>query len=182
MKKSQVLFFLILCSTAVNAAIITGPIDWAVNGHSYYLLSCNTWKASQQEAESLGGHLVTINDQVESDWVFNTFATGAGSGRGLWIGYRRLEKGGPFSWVSGESTNFTNWARYEPNFADEKYTLILPEYHNHSASGKWNNYYNSSTSTYGSSIPTFSIYGVVEVPEPCSLMLITLGCLLIRKH
>jgi hypothetical protein len=44
------------------------------NGHVYYLLNrTNTWQEAENGALSLGGHLVTINDSEENDWILATF-------------------------------------------------------------------------------------------------------------
>src|SRR5207247_1256049 len=52
-----------------QAAVLAGPITNAANGHVYYLLNANTWTASEAEAQGLGGHLVTIGDADENQWV-----------------------------------------------------------------------------------------------------------------
>jgi hypothetical protein len=170
---------------ATNADILVGPVIWPVNGHNYYLLTQNTWATSQQEAISLGGNLVTINDGLENEWVFDTFARAGGSGRALWIGYRRTAENSSFGWVSGDTSDYTNWALFEPNFGTELYTLMLPTLNGNPAAGKWNNDYDRLTSSYSGRdfvIPTFAIYGVVEVvPEPATLLLLGLGGMIIRK-
>jgi len=79
-KRSQrflfVMSILALCAIRVEAdpVVISGPIVNPGNGHTYYLLSPDTWTASQAAAVSLGGNLVTINDAAEQTWVFGTFA------------------------------------------------------------------------------------------------------------
>jgi hypothetical protein len=55
-----------------RAAVLAGPITNATSRHVYYLLSANTWTASEAEARGLGGHLVTINDAAENEWVLHT--------------------------------------------------------------------------------------------------------------
>jgi hypothetical protein len=47
------------------------PLEY--NGHTYQLSNAATWTEAQAEAKSLGGNLVTINDQAEQDWIHNTF-------------------------------------------------------------------------------------------------------------
>src|SRR5438874_186435 len=60
-----------------------GPIVNPANGHTYYRLTQSNWADAESEAVSLGGHLATINDQAENDWVYATFHT---EPSGLWIG------------------------------------------------------------------------------------------------
>ncbi|MHC4442043.1 MAG: hypothetical protein ACYTF1_04675 [Planctomycetota bacterium] len=92
-----------------------GPLVNPANGRIYYLLSPSSWGAAEAMGRRLGGHLVTINDQSEHDWIFNTWGSydttavntalgilpcGSGQGicelcdistpdrvDGLWIGY-----------------------------------------------------------------------------------------------
>ena len=56
-----------------RAAVLAGPITNAANTHAYFLLNSNTWTTSEAEAVGLGGHLATINDAAENQWVLNTF-------------------------------------------------------------------------------------------------------------
>jgi hypothetical protein len=95
--------------------IIAGPVMNPANGHLYYLLKPSSWSTSEAEARSLGGHLVTINDQAEQDWVWRTF--GDNGRRFLWIGLADRETEGEFVWSSGEPLAFTNWTPGEPNDA-----------------------------------------------------------------
>ena len=81
------------------------------NGHTYLLSNVGSWEEAQAEAQSLGGHLVTINDAVEEDWLHTTFGT-AGE---LWIGLTDKAVEGQFEWVSGEAVTYTNWTPNEPN-------------------------------------------------------------------
>lgn len=61
-----------------NDNLITNP----ANGHQYCLTTADTWTASETEAVTKGGNLVTINDQAEQDWLLQTF----GNTDPLWIG------------------------------------------------------------------------------------------------
>jgi hypothetical protein len=99
-----------------RAAVLAGPLTNAANGHLYYLLSANTWTASEAEARGLSGHLVTINDAAENQWVLNTFSplTGVAEAR-LWIGLNDAANEGQFVWASGEPVTFTYWYPGEPD-------------------------------------------------------------------
>jgi hypothetical protein len=99
-----------------HADIIVGPITNPNNGHDYYLLTPNTWKLSEDEAEALGGTLAIIRNDSEQNWVYSVFS-GLANHNGLWIGLHRTQMGGPFVWVTGAPTNnsYCDWANGEPN-------------------------------------------------------------------
>src|SRR5260221_1172960 len=102
----SILLAIFLTSVQVYGGILSGPFVNSANGHSYYLLTSNIWTASQAEAVSLGGNLVTINDVAENDWVFETFSAGQ---RNLWIGLYDPELNGAFSWLDGTVLAYSNW-------------------------------------------------------------------------
>ena len=146
---------------SVFGGILTGPVTNAANGHAYYLLSNGTWNVAQAEAVRLGGNLVTINDAAEQDWVFNTFSA-TGTLRGLWIGLTDFGHEGNFTWISGESVAYRNWAPGEPNnggpTADESFVHMWPLGNSGGiAAGTWNDL--PGVTEYGNVI----LHGVVEV-------------------
>src|SRR5262245_59615233 len=84
-----------LSAASTSGAIVSGPIVNPANGHEYYLLAPGSWATAEAAAVALGGHLATINDAAENNWVLSTFLD-----RGdAWIGYRRV--GAEWVWVSG---------------------------------------------------------------------------------
>ena len=83
------------------------------NGSIYRLTTAATWQQAQSQAQSLGGNLVTINNQAEQDWLVGTF----GGSEQLWIGFTDEVTEGEFKWVSGETSTYTNWFPGEPNNA-----------------------------------------------------------------
>jgi hypothetical protein len=169
--------FVVTASAEAIPIVIFGPTTNPANNHVYYLLSPDMWEESESAAVALGGHLVTINDLAENDWVFDTFASAGGVSRTLWTGYRRLEVGGSFSWVSGEAPGFENWADGEPNGADEFYAAFVPpdQIVDYPAFDReWFDMY-AGDAYYGG-----PINGVVEVdqaavPEPGTMSLVLLG-------
>ncbi len=130
--------------------ILQGPVVNPVNGHAYYLLSADTWTSSEARARTLGGHLVTINDAAENQWVYDTFD---GANQHLWIGLTDLVKEGTFGWVNGQAVTYTNWNGGEPNDGAGG----PPEDFAHLISGNgglWND-----------GMETALLVGVVEVPD-----------------
>ena len=158
---------LIIVAAAINAlnhvAAWGGPavIDTAINpgnGHVYYLLASSDWTDAENAAEALNGHLATIRNQDENDWIWNRW----GTNRSLWIGFHDpvIGDGGGsthaanFIWTSGESTAFANWNYGEPNGDD--YTYIIAK--GVSGAGMWNDI--AAGAAFSGQPPQ---YGVAEV-------------------
>src|SRR5262245_32537576 len=144
------------CSTLGALAILDTAINIA-NGHTYYLLENSNWTDAENAAIGLGGHLVTINDAAENDWVWNRWATN----RNLWIGLYAPTNAAPpesFRWASGESSAYRNWHTLEPN--GDTATCIYAK------GTSWSNYWNDipASETVGDVAP-FPFYGVVEIPS-----------------
>lgn len=122
-----------LASPASAATVISGPVTWSGNGHSYALLSQSTWDDAEATAIALGGHLTTIDDATEDAFVFSTFgspaATAGGSGGivSLWIGLNDVAQEGNFVWADGSPVGYTHFQFGEPfgGFSDEDYIGIL---------------------------------------------------------
>ncbi|MAE27831.1 MAG: hypothetical protein CMJ87_02440 [Planctomycetes bacterium] len=98
------------------------PVVNPANGHYYqYISSGLDWAASNAEAQTLSyqgmpGHLVTIADAAENDFLVSTF------GQRCWIGAQQdyndpgySEPSGGWVWVTGEPWTFDSWATGEPN-------------------------------------------------------------------
>jgi hypothetical protein len=169
-----------------RASIIAGPVVNPANGHSYYLLTSASWSVSETAANALGGHLATIRNQAENDFVYNNFSSLAGSGTNLWTGFFDpiLNDGAAhasnFRWISGEPITYTNWGTNEPNndsnFGGEYYGSITSLTTVHLVPRVWNDESNS-----GSATPTFGVAEVV--PEPSSAISICLvGLALIYRR
>lgn len=116
---------------------LSPPIVNPANHHTYVLLRAATWKESEKEAEAMGGHLATVRNQAEENWIFKTFGHYNGAQRLLWIGLNDCGKTTKFRWSSGAPVTYTDWAKGEPNDAGhgEDYVTIL--YPNHDQANKW---------------------------------------------
>jgi hypothetical protein len=164
-----VLLSLAAASTA-SASIIAGPVQW--NGHDYYLLSQNNWTASEAQAVTMGGHLVTINDAAENQFVVQTFSDYGGIERELWIGLTDQNFPGPFVWSSGEPVTYTNWNPGEPDdfLGLEYWTLIHRPSHEYAS--QWNDFKNTSADDTG--VPFFGVVEVVPEPTTCWILVVAL--------
>ena len=85
------------------------------NGHGYTLTDdWSTFTEYEAQAVAWGGHLVTINDQDEQNWLYETFGE-----FDYLIGINDLDEEGDFVWVSGQPVTYTNWCSGEPNDVNE---------------------------------------------------------------
>jgi len=185
-----------------RAAIIAPPVVNPANGHIYYLIDPKPWTDAQAEAVSLGGHLVSINDAAENQFLIDNFTSGTDANRVLWIGLTDQNSEGVFQWTSGEPVTYTNWFPGEPNNSaegggDEDYVSFnwhftvpdaLPK-----VQGTWNDDTNTGPSgplqgftrgspRHGGAPGPF--HGVVEIiPEPASLGLLSCAAVaLVRRR
>lgn len=111
-------------------ADVTNP----VNGHRYVAVTGTTWTASEAFAVQLGGHLVSIGDQAENDFVLANFGSLGGVDRRLWIGFNDQAVEGTWAWSDGSPASYTNWNAGEPNNSNgvEDYAEML------GSNGRWN--------------------------------------------
>jgi hypothetical protein len=154
------------------------PILNPVNGHYYDVINLSiNWADARAAAETLTfrgvpGHLVTIDSAAENLFITNTF--GADAIHYHWIGGFQPpdspEPDGGWSWITGESFVFNNWAPVEPNNffgADPNEDRIVFD-HQVNASGKhWND--------LPSSFLTDGFVAEFPVPEPGTLVLFGTG-------
>ena len=112
---SSAVLVLALSAFAVAPAGASGvdPSGWHYNAatrHTYGLTGAMTWLDAEQLAVRLGGHLVTVNDRAEQDWLTGTFP-----GEWLWIGLNDRAHEGKWVWSSGTRVTFTAWEENEPD-------------------------------------------------------------------
>jgi hypothetical protein len=91
-------------------------LDTQINAethNTYHLLAASSWADAQRTARELGGHLVTINDAGEENWVWTTF--NSGGQKLLWNGLNDADRDGAFTWVSGEPVEYVNWRADQPS-------------------------------------------------------------------
>lgn len=128
------------------------------NGHLYCVIASSTalegvsWTAAEAAAVALGGHLVTINNAAENQWIAERFSRFPY----LWIGLNDAASEGTFRWSSGQPVTYQNFYSGEPNNYEggEDYVHI---YNFSSGSWKWNDNQNSPTRDQG------PFYGLAEL-------------------
>ena len=92
------------------------------------VLATMDWNSARGWAEIAEGHLVTLSDQDENEFVFELFARDVRfihvgvkgmDVNGPWIGLFQpagsREPGGGWMWITGESLRYKNWNNGEPN-------------------------------------------------------------------
>ncbi len=136
------------------------------NGHLYALTLCaGTWEECEAEAQMLGGHLVSINDAAENDWLYYGFLQAdqpyVGAVPYTWIGLYQdhtdpsfSEPRGGWKWIGGEPITFMKWAFREPTNSSprEDYATIA----GYKPDGEWND--------WGPDRPDFvPAHGIIEI-------------------
>lgn len=168
MKFVYILFLAAIFATSSLAQTwYTNP----ANGHQYAELTpTQGWVPSEAEAVSLGGHLVSINNAAENQWILDTFLDFHGAPNWMeWIGLTEVLPYDPnnrqWQWISGDPVTYTNWDQGEPSSPAEHYVMF-------DQNGRWHDLAD------GSFPPPFNYQAaIVEVtPEPSTL--VTFGCLL----
>ena len=97
-----------------SPSITLGAIQNPATGNWYCMTpSAMTWTNAERYAVQNGGHLVTINDTAEQQWIKSNF-----SATTVWIGLYR-DDGSNIStgwkWIAGETSTYRNWYSGEPN-------------------------------------------------------------------
>ncbi|MGI3168301.1 caspase family protein [Pseudooceanicola sp. C21-150M6] len=98
-------------------------------GHLYVVVkkyTSSSWRTNQTEAQSVGGHLVTITSAAENRFVYDLFRQDERLTRregqyiyGPMIGLYQIpdsaEPSGGWAWVTGEPMTYNGWARGNPD-------------------------------------------------------------------
>ena len=126
------------------------------NNNTYHLLSEASWSESAQVARGLDGYLVTINDELENQWLMDTFGNYDGQSRHLWTGLSDNQEEGLYKWHDGTPFLYRNWGADQPSSnGEEDYIHIAGTNMGNIMPGYWNDLENDPQ--------YFPVYGVVEV-------------------
>lgn len=170
---------LLMAGADAFAAIIWRVEDGG-NGHSYTLTSQRSgWLEVEAEAQSLGGHLVSINSAEEQQFIVERFLIPRpaflANGRpnifwiGLWDETPDGSYDGDFAWSDGSPITYTHWGPVESSNTnyDEEFAVINWDeeeaYYDPYEYGRWNDI----DSVFVERSNTWNgAYGIVEFPAP----------------
>jgi hypothetical protein len=125
-------------TTTVNSAVAELTNVKSYNGHSYKLFDISMdWSSAQAYCEELGGHLVTINSSDEQQFVSSIASES--TKKNVWLGATKNDNG-KFSWITGETAQFSNWGSGEPsNYDGSENAVMMYTYSNSVVNlGEWN--------------------------------------------
>lgn len=147
------LFFLFaFLSIPVSAEVVTlETIEW--NSSEYHLVQQGTIHDYRAYADEMDAHLVTIDSQLENEFIVSTWGEGGSSvysyvNAAMFIGISDEISEGNFRWDDGTPVSYTNWRTGEPNNAngtrEEDYGFIYLDGSAHLL-GFWNDVGDSTT-------------------------------------
>jgi len=133
--------------------IQAGPFYY--NGHTYYLLDISNRYQADTAARLLGGHLVTLDNVEESNWVRSNVIEFDGVVRHTWLGLSDAHFEGIYAWDNDSLSTYRSWVTDEPNGGVGENFVIMFRHSN----AWFDADYNWST----------EVHGVVEIasPNPC---------------
>ena len=133
------------CSACQTPAI-SGFIYMGMNNNSKYYCSDGsdfTFAQAKNLSAAAGGHLVTINDDAENEFVRSVI--GASN---VWIGYTDENSEGDFYWLNGEASSYTNWKSWAPDGgSSQNYTVLYKN------GGEWNDKGSDWTTEFVMEVP-----------------------------
>ncbi|MEM9916926.1 MAG: lectin-like protein [Bacteroidota bacterium] len=130
-------------------------------GHHYY---CSDFKADWHHAKQFcidnGGHLATINDQEENDFLAYQVAAPS-----AYIGLHDENQEGNWEWLNGDNVGYTNWIPGQPNNYNGAQHYVEMFGRSTSYSGKWNDQYSYEKREFIMELPCSTPYQYVGRPN-----------------
>jgi hypothetical protein len=170
-KYYQFVFIIIVLGLCFNSvAQLSAPVHFEHTGHYYAVdKECVTWTEAREYASGLTfavpgtpylwqGHLVTIQDSAEDNFVRWTYLGQWDLYLQSWLGaYRTSDAGSPadnWAWVTCEPWKYTNWDVNEPDHYEEDYARMLAFF-----DGRWHDFPDIAD------VPDY-LYTIVEFEPP----------------
>ncbi len=115
--------------------VVSDPQVYLYGGNHYVWLGGNwTWAAAQAEATTLGGYIVSVNDEAEDRFVDGKF----GRLTDFWLGLTH-SSGTNAMWEDGTAATYTHWNVNEPNSSNSTQAYL------ENGSGRWRDYHPTSS-------------------------------------
>jgi hypothetical protein len=142
-------------SLEIASGVVAGPITPRSGGHEYFLLTPSSWTDAEAAAVAMGGHLATVDDAAENEFIRSAVLGFQGVDRRGWIGLNDVASEGTFVWTSGTAVGYTNWNPGEPNNSAglEHYAEMF------GSNGEWNDNTNEAAG--------LQVYPIVELEAGC---------------
>ena len=125
----------------------------------YTIVEGPTWEEAQANAEDLGGNLVSISSDEETQFLVDSFKDINLAGTNnlpidediYWIGLTK--ESGAWEWSDGSELNYQQWGPLEPyedNGADDRGEIVLEAWQGWAnEAGNWNNSTSEINLRYG---------------------------------
>ncbi len=147
----------------------------AIKGSSYYkIVNGPSWTEAESNAVALGGHLVSINDAEEDNFVWENLGKTASYKGGehnayeanhVFIGATDIDSKGTWKWLDGSNMSYSNWTPGEPSNTNSENYVVYQAVNGVDGqgtyAGKWNN---ARDEYYKDQLVDSHIYGIAEVP------------------
>ncbi|MBQ3416719.1 MAG: Ig-like domain-containing protein [Ruminococcus sp.] len=106
------------------------------NGKTYELYNnAVSWETAKELCESKGGHLVTVSDKAENDFVLSMISS---QNANCWLGLKRNADTKEFEWITDEPLTYTNWSMNEPGNEEMFASMYSFDYGLSVKAGEWN--------------------------------------------
>ena len=116
---------------------------------AYVIVQGPTWEEAEENAVKLGGHLVTINDAEENEWILDNLDF-----EQAWIGLEFDLEINEWNWASRDNSQFRYWNEGEPNGNNAEwedfYGVIRRQ---------WSGYWNDAGDHHAEEV----VYGIAEI-------------------
>jgi len=85
------------------------------------------WMTAKSRCAAMGGHLVTISDEQENQFMIAlaTKTLGDINNTGIWLGATDERNEGQWEWIDGTSFKYTSWGNGQPNGKEKENHLVL---------------------------------------------------------
>ncbi|KAG7330527.1 hypothetical protein KOW79_006749 [Hemibagrus wyckioides] len=118
-RQTEAVLLLILATAAFASATfhLRCPYGWKKYGYRCFQYQATrlNWNSAEHHCQSLGGHLVSIHNEIEYQWVKAVIRAHDHKEKPAWIGLSDCQQKYRWVWSDGNPVTFTRWNPGEPN-------------------------------------------------------------------